>query len=415
VKLERNDSGLDTTHGTKIALRGGYIHQTTAGVYTLSPLGLRVQRKIEQIVRTEMDAVDGQEIRMPVVSGADLWRESGRYDNMDNLQKFKGRNGVDYVLNPTHEEVVVDYTRAVLETYRQLPFMVYQIQTKYRDELRTRAGLIRTREFTMKDGYSFHETQGDLENYYHRVFGAYERIFARVGLRGVFATESDNGDMGGNFSQEFQWLSPIGEDTVYFCDACKYSANKEVAENGICPKCGAQMRAERGVEVGNIFQLSTKYSVAMGLKFTTADGAQQHPIMGCYGIGIGRTLACLIEQDADENGPKWNMAVAPFAVAVIGIPDKSGDSLRLANRVYDELIAAGIDVILDDRDARAGEKFADADLIAAPVQLIVSEKNTANGIVEVKYRTPIDTTGLPDSVKIDDAAAGVKKIVELLQ
>ncbi|MDR1027707.1 MAG: proline--tRNA ligase, partial [Rickettsiales bacterium] len=286
--------------GHKIAVKGGYIHQTMGGIYTLSPLGTRVQQNVERIIREEMNAVDGQEIKMPVVSGADLWRASGRYDAVDVLAKFRGRSDIDYVLNPTHEEVVVDFVKGVLETYRQLPFMVYQIQTKFRDELRARAGLIRTREFMMKDGYSFHETQDDLENYYARCHAAYEKIFARVGLKNVVSVLSSSGDMGGKVAHEFQLVHPNGEDTVFICDACGFAANKEVAEDGVCPKCGAKMRAERGIEVGNIFQLGAKYSDAMNLNYTAADGAQKHPIMGCYGIGVGRTWAAILEESADE-------------------------------------------------------------------------------------------------------------------
>lgn len=377
-----------TSHGHKIAIKGGYIHQTLGGIYTLSPLGCRVQKNIEKIIREEMDAVLGQEIKMPVVSGANVWIESGRYDKVDVLAKFKGRSGIDYVLNPTHEEVVVDFVKSNLESYRQMPFMVYQIQTKFRDELRVRAGLIRTREFMMKDAYSFHETQEDLEQYYARCYDAYHRIFKRCGLKNIVAVASATGDMGGDRADEFQLLHPNGEDTVLICDKCGFATNKEVATDGVCPKCGEKMREERGIEVGNIFQLGTKYSKSMNLLYTASDGMQKNPIMGCYGIGVGRTWATILEESADDKGPIWNIETAPFTVEVIGLPG----GFDKAEEIYENLNDAGISVLLDNRDARAGEKFADADLIAAPIRLIVSQKTLGENFIEVKYRINKDTS-----------------------
>ena len=392
-----------TTHGHKIAIKGGYIYQTFQGGYTLTPLGWRVVRNIENIIRSEMDGIDGQEILMPVVSGADIWRESGRYDTVDVLAKFKGRSGTDYVLNPTHEEVVVDFVKSVLETYRQMPFMVYQIQTKFRDELRARAGLIRTREFIMKDAYSFHDTQADLEAYYARCLDAYVRIFKRCGLKNVVHVLSSTGDMGGSVAHEFQLINDMGEDTIYLCD-CGFNANKEMVtdENDNCPKCGQKMRKVRGIEIGNIFQLGTKYSKSMNLTYANADGESKNPIMGCYGIGVGRTMAAIMEESADDKGPIWNMATAPFAVEVIGLPDKEGKTFALAEEIYNNLKMAGLEVILDNRDVRAGEKFADADLVAAPIRLIVSAKNLANNAIEVKYRVnDVDTTDMKNAFGLD--------------
>ena len=411
VRREFGDVGGDTTHGHKIAIKGGYIHQTFQGGYTYSPLGWRVIAKIENIIREEMNAIDGQEILMPVVSGADLWRESGRYDSVDVLAKFKGRGGVDYVLNPTHEEVVVDFVKSVLKTYRQLPFMVYQIQTKFRDELRARAGLIRTREFIMKDGYSFHTSQEDLEKYYLRCHKAYENIFKRCGLHDVVSVASATGDMGGKVAHEFQMISDMGEDTIYLCD-CGFNTNKElVGDDEKCPKCGAKMRSERGVEVGNIFQLGDKYSKSMNLVFTDSDGSTRNPIMGCYGIGVGRTMATILEQSADDFGPVWNMATAPFQVEVIGL---SG-AFDQAEKIYNEILAAGIDVMLDTRDVRAGEKFTDADLIAAPIRLIVSEKNLANNVVEVKYRVnDRDTSKMKTSFTVADCVKETKSAIDTI-
>lgn len=406
-----------TTRGHKIAVKGGYIYQTFQGGYTLTPLGWAVIRKIENIIRDEMNAIDGQEILMPVVCSADLWRETGRYDSMSVLAKFKGSSGADYVICPTHEEVVTDYARSVLTSYRQLPFMLYQIQTKFRDELRVRAGLIRTREFIMKDAYSFHETQEDLEKYYKRCFDAYYRIFRRCGLKNVTDVMSATGDMGGKVAHEFQLINEMGEDTLYICD-CGFRANKELEETdtSVCPKCGKKLNKVRGIEIGNIFQLGKKYTDSMHVTYTAADGNEKTPIMGCYGIGVGRTMAAIIEESADDNGPVWNMETAPFSVEIIGLADKEDKTMPLAEKIYNDLKEKGIDVLLDNRDNRAGEKFADADLVAAPVRLIVSQKNLANNQIEVKYRVNNhDTSNLPTTFGCDTVISDVINIIEKLK
>ena len=393
-----------TTRGHKIAVKGGYIYQTFQGGYTLTPLGWSVVHKIENIIRDEMNAIDGQEILMPVVCTADLWKETGRYDAMAVLAKFKGSSGADYVICPTHEEVVTDYARSVVTSYRQLPFMLYQIQTKFRDELRVRAGLIRTREFIMKDGYSFHETQEDLEKYYKRCFDAYYRLFRRCGLKNFTDVMSATGDMGGKIAHEFQLINEMGEDTLYICD-CGFRANKELedTDSTVCPKCGKQLKKVRGIEIGNIFQLGKKYSESMHMTYTDANGEEKTPIMGCYGIGVTRVMAAIIEESADDNGPVWNMETAPFAVEVIALPDKENKTFDTAEKIYNDLKATGIEVLLDNRDNRAGEKFADADLIAAPIRLIVSTKNLEQNRIEIKYRVNnYDTATLPEFVDMNN-------------
>lgn len=405
-----------TTRGHKIAVKGGYIYQTFQGGYTLTPLGWSVVRKIENIIREEMNAIDGQEMLMPVVCGADLWRETGRYDSMDNIAKFKSRSGADYVICPTHEEVVTDYARSVIKSYRQMPFMVYQIQTKFRDELRVRAGLIRTREFIMKDGYSFHETQEDLEKYYKRCFDAYYKIYKRCGLKNVTDVMSATGDMGGKVAHEFQLINEMGEDTLYICD-CGFRANKELEESDstTCPKCGKTLNKVRGIEIGNIFQLGKKYTDSMHMTYTAEDGTEKTPIMGCYGIGVSRVMAAIIEESADDNGPIWNMETAPFAVEVIALPDKENKTIPLAEKIYNELKSAGIEVLLDARDNRAGEKFADADLISAPIRLIISQKNLAQNQIEVKYRVNnYDTSKLPTSIDVNNYLQPIKDIISKL-
>jgi len=418
VKRLIGDVSGAVTRGHKIAIKGGYIYQTFQGGYTLTPLGWRVIKNIEEIIRQEMNAIDGQEILMPVVGGADLWRRTGRYDVIDCLVKFRGRNGTDYVINPTHEEIVVDFVKSVLETYRQMPFMVYQIQGKFRDELRARAGLVRTREFIMKDAYSFHETWQDLQKYYERCWDAYNKLFRRCGLKNFVVVESSTGDMGGKIAHEFQLINEMGEDTIFICDECGYKCNKELVNNdtAICPKCGAKMRIVRGIEIGNIFQLGTFYSDSMDLTYMASDGTQKRPIMGCYGIGVGRAMAAILEESSDENGPVWNMETAPFAVHVIGIGTKDNNyALDLAQAIHDELVESGIETILDNRDIRAGEKFADADLIAAPIRLIVSDKNLKNKKLEIKYRVnDFDTTTLPNELDIAGCVQNIKSLIKTL-
>lgn len=417
VKRLIGDVADAATKGHKIAVKGGYIHQTFQGGYTLSPLGYKVCSKIENIIREEMNGIDGQEILMPVVSGSNLWVESGRYETVDVLAKFKSRAGVDYVLNPTHEEVVVDFVKSLLETYRQLPFTVYQIQTKFRDELRARAGLIRTREFRMKDAYSFHETQEDLEVYYKKCLEAYYRIFKRIGLKKVIDVQSDNGDMGGNISHEFMLIHEIGEDTIYTCD-CGFRANKETIKNNdtTCPHCHKNMQELRGIEIGNIFQLGDKYSKSMKLTYTASDGSLKNPIMGCYGIGVGRAFASLLEESADEYGPIFNIETAPFEVEIIALPDKTGETKSLAKDLYDKLMTEKVNVLLDTRDARAGEKFADADLIGAPIRIIVSGKNLAKGVLEVKYRVNNkDTSDFPKELTLDNPILEIKSLIDNLK
>ena len=402
-----------TTRGHKIAVKGGYIYQTFQGGYTLTPLGWSVVHKIENIIRDEMNAIDGQEILMPVVCSADLWKETGRYDAMAVLAKFKGSSGADYVICPTHEEVVTDYARSVVTSYRQLPFMLYQIQTKFRDELRVRAGLIRTREFIMKDGYSFHETQEDLEKYYKRCFDAYYRLFRRCGLKNFVDVMSATGDMGGKVAHEFQLINEMGEDTLYICD-CGFRANKELEDTDctVCPKCGKPLNKMRGIEIGNIFQLGKKYSESMHMTYTDANGEEKTPIMGCYGIGVTRVMAAIIEESADDNGPVWNMETAPFEVEVIGLVDKENKTFELAEKIYNDLKKANVEVLLDTRDNRAGEKFADADLVGAPIRIIVSAKNLEQNKLEIKYRVNnYDTSKLPTVLDVDNY---VKQVCDLI-
>ena len=531
-----------------IMVKGGYIKYMANGIYSSYLPLRRIVRKIEQILREEMDKIDGQEVQFPVVMPASLWDESGRYDSIgDELLRFTDRNNAKMVLGMTHEEAAVHLVREYAQSYTKYPFMIYQIQTKFRDEARPRAGLIRVREFTMKDAYSFHTSQEDLEQYYEKCHAAYERIFERVGVPEVVSLKSDSGMMGGNISHEFMLLTPVGEDSIVLCDSCDYRANMEAAENisdiardaesaalekvytpnvhtiedvcnffgdetknsckavvyqqnvddkyvvlfirgdlevnetklvnflgeqvhaaviteecglnagyigpvnlkvngdavvlydkslegrnnlscganeaehhykgldmerdvpnaeyhdfakiqegGICPKCGKKtVKISRGIEVGNIFQLGTKYTKSMNMTYVDANGESKTPIMGCYGIGVGRLAASVCEAHHDEYGPIWPKAIAPWQVHLCAVRVDDEEVRAYADKLYEDLQNAGIEVIYDDRSVRAGVMFADADLLGIPLRIIVSPKNMKQGVVEVASRDKTLKTQIP--------------------
>ena len=531
-----------------IMVKGGYIKYMANGIYSSYLPLRRIVRKIEQILREEMDKIDGQEVQFPVVMPASLWDESGRYESIgDELLRFTDRNNAKMVLGMTHEEAAVHLVREYAQSYTKYPFMIYQIQTKFRDEARPRAGLIRVREFTMKDAYSFHTSQEDLEQYYEKCHAAYERIFERVGVPEVVSVKSDSGMMGGSISHEFMLLTPVGEDSIVLCDSCDYRANMEAAENisdlardaesaalekvytpnvhtiedvcnffgdetknsckavvyqqnvddkyvvlfirgdlevnetklvnflgeqvhaaviteecglnagyigpvnlnvngdavvlydkslegrnnlscganeaehhykgldmerdvpnaeyhdfakiqegGICPKCGKKtVKISRGIEVGNIFQLGTKYTKSMNMTYVDANGESQTPIMGCYGIGVGRLAASVCEAHHDEYGPIWPKAIAPWQVHLCAVRVDDEEVRAYADKLYEDLQNAGIEVIYDDRSVRAGVMFADADLLGIPLRIIVSPKNMKQGVVEVASRDKTLKTQIP--------------------
>ena len=559
------------TPGHRLLLRGGYIRQVGQGIYSLLPLAYKICQKVEQIVREEMNAIEGQEVLMPVVSPAELWMESGRYQAISGeLLRFVDRTDHPCVLNMTHEEVVVDLARSNVESYRQFPFMVYQFQTKFRDEARSRGGLIRVREFTMKDAYSFHRTWDDLRAYYDRCHAAYARIFERCGSRNVIDIESDTGMMGGKVAHEFMLISDVGEDTLVICRESGYRANREVAkaawvfegdatleplvqvptpgqksiqdvaaflnrpvtktckcvafmadekpvlafvrgdfevnqaklkralggvgvlrmmeeaefraigsvpgyagpvgidqskvrlivdesvlktnnliiganafdlhstgfnasrdlvnfgafaqdtdikdvrEGDPCPLSGNPLTLTRGIEVGNIFQLGTKYTESMNFQYDEEDGKRTFPIMGCYGIGIGRTMASVLEECRDENGPLWPITIAPFQVEICCLQGKVDEIRQKAEELYKTVQQAGVDVLLDKRAVSAGFMFADADLIGAPIRLIVSKRNLEQNQVEVKYRIKYAVEGLPNVLSLDSLVTDLQSLIQRL-
>ncbi len=520
-----------------LMLRGGYMKQVGNGIFSSYMPLRRITRKIEQIIREEMDAIDGQEVHFPVVLPASLWQESGRYESVGGeLVRLKDRNESPLILGMTHEEAAVHLVREYANSYVKYPFMIYQIQTKFRDEARPRAGLIRVREFTMKDAYSFHTSQEDLEQYYDICFKAYERIFARAGIPDVISVASDSGMMGGKISHEFMLLTPVGEDTIALCHECGYRANMEAAQSvvhnerdevssplqlvhtpgmqtiedvsrflktttekcckavmyqknvddsyivlfirgdldanetkltnylgyeihpaeikegcgltpgftgpyqlkgnftvlfdkslentnnlscgankaeyhytgldiardlgaaeyhdfakitqgAICPECGKpSITISRGIEVGNIFQLGTKYTQSMSMQYLDSEGVSHYPIMGCYGIGVGRLAASVCEAHHDEYGPIWPMSIAPWQVHLCAVRSDDAVVKEYADKLYAQLQENGIEVIYDDRTVTAGVMFSDADLLGVPVRVIVSPRNMKESCCEISAR-----------------------------
>jgi prolyl-tRNA synthetase len=534
-------------------VRGGYLRKVAAGIYSFLPLGWRVVKKVERIIREEMDRSGASEVFLPAVIPGELWKESGRWQNYgDQLLRFKDRKGGDFVIGPTHEEVISALVRGEVRSWRQLPLNLYQIQTKFRDELRPRAGLMRGREFIMKDAYSFHVDVKDAEREYKKMYETYQRIFTRCGLQ-FRAVEADTGNIGGSLSHEFQVLTETGEDALVACDNCDYAANVEqavarapkaepkptaekklvatpgkhsiadvsaflnvppdklvktliyladgkpvavlvrgdrdvneikvkkalgasqlllatdaavrevtgapvgfagpvglkvpiycdveicalsdfvvganeadahltgvnierdftptacgdyraAAAGDACARCEkGHLKAYRGIEVGQVFFLGTKYSKPMGVTFLDAEGKDTPAEMGCYGIGVTRIVAAAIEQSHDKDGIVWPVPLAPYEVAVLDLQQDDPNVVSTATRIYDELTAAGVEVLYDDRNERAGVKFKDADLIGLPFRIAVGKKGLAEGVVEVKRRNGTEVR----KMKIDEVVRAV--------
>ncbi len=362
--------------------RAGFIDKLMAGVYSYLPLGHKVLAKIKQIVREEMDALGGQEIYMPALQPKELWDETGRWKVLKDIMfQFKGRGDKELGLATTHEEVLVDIVRKRLNSYRDLPLYLYQIQDKFRNEPRAKAGLLRGREFSMKDLYSFHANQKDLDSFYQRAIKAYQQILKRCGLASI-VTEASGGVFTKEYSHEFQVVTPSGEDEIIICESGDFAQNTEICHlkaGDRCPKCGQKVKAEKAIEVGNIFRLGTKYSKDMGLTFVDEHGKKQPVIMGCYGIGPSRLMGSVIEVFHDKNGIIWPMNLTPYHLHLLLLNrQKKG----LAFKLYQKLLKEGWEVLLDERDESAGVKLKDADLIGISLQLIIGEK-TGN---KIEYR-----------------------------
>lgn len=399
----------------RLLVQGGFVSQVMAGVYAWLPLGLRSLRKIENIIREEMDGLGGQELQLTALQPKENWLTTGRWDKVDVLFKVPSQTGKEYALGPTAEELVTPIAKQFVRSYRDLPTAVYQIQTKYRDELRAKSGILRGREFLMKDLYSFHATREDFQAFYERAKEAYLRVFRRCGLDAK-VTESGGGSFSDKVSHEFQVETPAGEDSLLVCRVCPFAQNEEIAtlgEGDACPKCGGRLEKSKGIEVGNIFDLGDKFTKAFDFGVTGPDGERVEISMGCYGIGVSRLVGAIVEASHDERGMIWPKSVAPFDVHLVMVPSrdeaKAAEVRRAAEELEKELQAAGVEVLYDDReDTRAGEKFADADLIGLPLRVVVSEKTLAAGSVEVKGRTESEPRLVP-------TGGSLKEIIRLIK
>ncbi|OIO08346.1 prolyl-tRNA synthetase [Candidatus Falkowbacteria bacterium CG_4_10_14_0_2_um_filter_41_15] len=381
----------ETSFNAQILIRAGFVDKVGAGIYNFLPLGLRVLNKINNIVRDEMATISGQEVLMAALTPKEVWQTTDRWDNFDALFKLVGNDDKEYALGATHEEIVTPLAKKFLCSYKELPKSIYQIQVKFRNEPRAKAGLLRGREFFMKDMYSFHANQADLDQYYEEVKAAYFRIYARLGLEDLTYLTYSSGGAFSQFSHEFQTLTEAGEDHIYICSDCRVAVNREIIkEHNFCPVCQNKNLTEaKAIEVGNIFKLGTKFSKAFDMKYMDDNGQAQEVIMGCYGLGPSRIMGTVVEVFNDQRGIIWPESIAPFKIHLLSLKENEA-----ANEIYLELIKNNIEVLFDDREEiAAGEKFADADLIGCPYRLVVSAKTLQAGGVEIKAR-PSDQMGI---------------------
>jgi prolyl-tRNA synthetase len=362
----------------KLLVRAGFIDQLMAGSWTLLPLGWKVVNKIHSIIREEMNAIGGQEMLMPLLHPKNIWNETGRWDKAsDILYKMKDKKGREYALSFTHEEIVMDLLRKNITSYSDLPLAIYHFSNKFRNEPRARSGILRGREFLMKDLYSAHESEEDMLSYYEKVKDAYIKIFSRIGFN-FRVTEAPGGVFTDRNTHEFQVLTGSGEDTIFYCDKCNWGVNKEIfdgKEGGKCPVCESGIITEsKSIEVGNIFPLGKWYSEKMGVTFSDKEGKQKPIWFASYGIGPTRTMGAWVEVSHDKKGIIWNKAISPFDVHLISVAKGGSKIAEQIKSVYKKLISEGVEVLLDDREVSAGVKFADADLVGIPIRLVVSDK-----------------------------------------
>jgi len=377
---------------SQLLIRAGFVDKVTAGVYTLLPFGLSVVNKISKIIREEMNAVGAQEILMPALVPKQNWEKTGRWETFDALYRLKGVDEKEYGLGATHEELVAPLAKKFINSYRDLPLALYQIQTKFRNEIRAKSGVLRTREFLMKDLYSFHSDEEDLDKYYDKIIAAYWKIFTRCGIRDKTYLTFASGGTFSKYSHEFQSETEAGEDEIYLCKNCLVGLNREILNGEFkCPKCqGKEYEIKKAVEVGNIFKLGTKYTEPFDLSFIDKKGDKKMVVMGCYGIGVSRLMGAIAEIHHDDKGFIWPDEVAPFKAHLISLEGAE----EKADEVYAQLVKEGVEVLYDDRELSAGEKFVEADLIGIPNRLVVSVK-TADKI-ELKRRDS-EKTGLLSS------------------
>lgn len=389
----------EVAKNAELLIRAGYIHKEMAGVYSMLPLGLRVMNKIAGVIRKEMNELGGQELFLTSLQSKEVWEKTGRFDDgkVDNWFKTKLKNGTELGIGLTHEEPLTAIMAEHVHSYKDLPKYAYQIQTKFRNEARAKSGIMRCREFMMKDLYSFSRDEKEHEAFYEKSKEAYKKVFAGVGIGKMTYLTMASGGIFSKYSHEFQTLTSAGEDLIYICDKCNIAVNKEIiSEQDSCPQCGnKKLREEKAVEVGNIFPLGTRFSDALGLKYSDENGESKSVVMGSYGIGLGRLMGVIVEVFADEKGIVWPKEVAPFAVHLVSLAGENAEVKKSADELYKKLTAKGIETLYDDRDLRPGEKFADSDLIGIPTRVVVSAKTLEAGTCEVKDRK----TGKTEMVK----------------
>ncbi len=388
TKTLRDAPKDEVSLNAQLLIRAGFVDKLMAGVYTYLPLGLRTLKKIQNIIREEINAVGGQEVLMPALHPKENWEKTRRWAGLDVLFRLSGASEKEYALGASHEEVVTPLVQKFASSHKDLPCAVYQIQNKFRNEPRAKAGLLRGREFNMKDLYSFHKDEKDLDEYYEKVKAAYFKIYQRLGLGDITHLVLASGGTFSKYSHEFQTITEYGEDTVYICEKCGVGVNKEIsAEQTVCPECGGKkLKEEKAIEVGNIFKLKTKYSAAFDYNYIAEDGGKKPVMMGCYGIGPSRVMGAIAEVLHDESGIIWPESVAPFSVHLISLGKNGDEVAKASEKLYNDLAAKGVEVLYDDRDAGAGAKFADADLIGIPKRIVVSKKTLEKDSVEVKMR-----------------------------
>lgn len=390
-----------TSH--KLLLRAGFISQLASGIYNFLPMAWRVHKKIENIIREEINSIGGQELFLPSLQPKEIWLKTNRWANMDPpLFKIKDRHNKEFALGSTHEEVITDLVKSYIQSYKDIPVALYQVQTKFRNEMRFTGGLLRTREFIMKDLYSFHQDEKDLERFFNKVLVAYDKIFKRCGLEAL-RSEASGGVFTKEKTYEFQVLARAGEDKVIFCPKCKWTTNLEVAqikEGERCPECQGKLLKAESIEVGHTFRLGAKYSQAFDLCFVDKQGKRRPVLMGCYGIGLGRLLGTIVEINHDDKGIVWPKEVAPFQVHLIPI-ENSKKVKNTAEKLYKDLQRNGFEVLYDDRiNKTAGEKFVEADLIGASHRIVISERTLKENSAEIKARAKTKS----ELIKIKDLA-----------
>ncbi len=389
-KAKKENPKDEVSINAQLLERAGFIDKLMAGVYSFLPLGLKTLRKIEEIIRQEMNKIGGQEVFMPTLQPLKNWKKTGRDEKVDVLIKLGFEEKKNLVLGPTHEEVISPLAKKVIFSYKNLPQYVYQFQNKFRKEKRSKSGILRLREFIMKDLYSFHSNQEDLNDYYEKVRKAYERIFKRCGIGEKTYLTYASGGAFSKYSHEFQTETTAGEDIIYFCEKCQVAINKEIIEDQkyVCPQCNSKgLVIKKAIEVGNIFKLGTRFSDPFGLFFKDKDGSEKPVIMGCYGIGLQRLMGTIVEIYHDENGIIWPTEVSPFLVHLVTLDSTEKKVLEFSKKIYDRLSLKNVEVLFDDRlEVSIGEKFSESDLLGIPWRIVVSKKNLENKQIELKAR-----------------------------